>query len=104
MRRYLLPALVACLLPICAWPQTTGLPPFGSLDQVGLEVRNNQDLNILLTIPIMSSPGRKWFRSELWRCLQFVSLEEVRKRMGSGERLVNCILGRRHEFQHEEFT
>ena len=75
MRRYLLPALVACLLPICAWPQTTGLPPFGSLDQVGLETRNNQDLNILLAIPIMSSPGRNGFdlnfsmvyNSSVWR-------------------------------------
>ena len=76
MRRYLLlPGLVACLLPICTWPQTTGLPPFGSLDQVGLETRNNQDLNILLGIPIMSSPGRNGFdlnfsvvyNSSVWR-------------------------------------
>jgi RHS repeat-associated protein len=58
MRRYLVSILAAFLLPVCAWPQTTGLPPFGSLDQVGLETRNNQDLNILLAIPIMSSPGR----------------------------------------------
>lgn len=36
----------------------TGLPPFGSLDRIGLEVRNNQDLNVLLAIPIVSSPGR----------------------------------------------
>ncbi|HVB58721.1 MAG TPA: RHS repeat-associated core domain-containing protein [Candidatus Acidoferrales bacterium] len=58
MRRYLLSIVLTAFLPVCAWPQTTGLPPFGSLDQVGLETRNNQDLNVLLAIPIMSSPGR----------------------------------------------
>ncbi len=58
MRRYLILVFAVLSLPLCAWPQTTGLPQFGSLDQVGLETRNNQDLNILLTIPIMSSPGR----------------------------------------------
>ena len=58
MRRYLLSIVLTAFLPVCAWPQTTGLPPFGSLDQVGLETRNNQDLNVLLAIPVMSSPGR----------------------------------------------
>jgi RHS repeat-associated protein len=58
MRRYLLSVLVALLSSVCARPQATGLPPFGSLDRVGLETRNNQDLNILLAIPVMSSPGR----------------------------------------------
>lgn len=58
MRRYLLSIVLTAFLPVCAWPQTTGLPQFGSLDQVGLETRNNQDLNVLLAIPIMSSPGR----------------------------------------------
>lgn len=58
MRRYLVSILTALFLPVCAWSQTTGLPPFGSLDQVGLETRNNQDLNVLLAIPVMSSPGR----------------------------------------------
>ena len=58
MRRYLLSIVLTVFLPVCAWPQTTGLPQFGSLDQIGLETRNNQDLNVLLAIPIMSSPGR----------------------------------------------
>src|SRR5580658_2143301 len=58
MRRYLLAGLAVLVLSNVAQSQTTGLPPFGSLDQVGLEVRNNQDLNVLLTIPVMSSPGR----------------------------------------------
>ena len=58
MRRYLLAGLAVLVLSNVAQSQTTGLPPFGSLDQVGLEVRNNQDLNVLLAIPIMSSPGR----------------------------------------------
>jgi RHS repeat-associated protein len=57
MKRYLISIIAAMLLPACGLAQT-GLPPFGSLDHIGLEVRNNQDLNVLLAIPIMSSPGR----------------------------------------------
>jgi RHS repeat-associated protein len=57
MRRCLISALAAILLPACGFAQT-GLPPFGSFDRSGLEVRNNQDLNVFFAIPIMSSPGR----------------------------------------------
>jgi RHS repeat-associated protein len=57
MRRNLLLVLAALALPGLSLAQT-GLPPFGSIDQIGLEYRNNQDLNVLLAIPIMSSPGR----------------------------------------------
>jgi YD repeat-containing protein len=57
MRRLFLLFLAILSLPACGWSQT-GLPPFGSLDRIGLEVRNNQDLNVLLAIPVMSSPGR----------------------------------------------
>jgi RHS repeat-associated protein len=57
MRRTLILGLVVLTLPAIASSQT-GLPPFGSIDQVGLEYRNNQDLNVLLAIPITSSPGR----------------------------------------------
>lgn len=75
MRRCLVPVLALLVSPAWSWAQTTGLPPFGSLDQVGLEIRNNQDLNILLTIPIMSSPGRGGldlnfnvvYNSSVWR-------------------------------------
>jgi RHS repeat-associated protein len=57
MRRYLISVLVAILLPACGLAQT-GLPPFGSLDRTSSDVRNNEDLNVLFTIPIVSSPGR----------------------------------------------
>src|SRR6266481_6848875 len=57
MRRYLLSILAFLVLPVSGSAQT-GLPPFGSLDRIGIEVRNNQDLNVLLEIPVMSSPGR----------------------------------------------
>lgn len=57
MMRFLITALAVILLPVCSLAQT-GLPPFGSLDRIGLETRNNQDLNVVLAIPIMSSPGR----------------------------------------------
>lgn len=75
MRRCLIPILALLVSPAWSWAQTTGLPPFGSLDQVGLEIRNNQDLNILLAIPIMSSPGRNGddlnfnvvYNSSIWR-------------------------------------
>ncbi|MGB7284929.1 MAG: hypothetical protein WBE13_21895, partial [Candidatus Acidiferrum sp.] len=57
MRRYSMLLLAALLLPVCGLAQT-GFPPFGSLDQMGLEVRNNQNLNVVLTLPIASSAGR----------------------------------------------
>ena len=57
MRRFLLFALAAAVLPLTLFAQT-GLPPFGSIDQIGLEYRNNQDLNVLVSIPVVSSPGR----------------------------------------------
>lgn len=57
MRFYLLCVFSALCMSICASAQT-GLPPFGSLDRVDLEVRNNQNLNTVLTIPIASSIGR----------------------------------------------
>jgi RHS repeat-associated protein len=36
----------------------TGLPPFGSFSNLGFETVNNQNLNVTLSIPIMSAPGR----------------------------------------------
>jgi|ERR1700722_4822178 len=57
MRRYLVSALAILALPVFGFAQT-GLPPFGSIDRVSLELRNNQNLNVILAIPIASSPGR----------------------------------------------
>lgn len=75
MRSYAILALVVLIFPAISQAQTTGVPPFGSLDQVGLETRNNQDLNIMLAIPIMSSPGRNGldlnfslvYNSSMWK-------------------------------------
>jgi RHS repeat-associated protein len=58
MKRYLICVIAVILLPVCSLAQT-GLPPFGSLDQMGLEMGNNQNLNVVLMIPIASSPGRR---------------------------------------------
>ena len=57
MRFRLLCIVGAFLVPLCANAQT-GLPPFGSLDRIDFETRNNQNLNIVLAIPIASSTGR----------------------------------------------
>src|SRR6202030_1994917 len=57
MRRFLFFVLAILFAPVSSLPQT-GLPPFGSLDRVGLEVRNNQNLNVVLGIPITSNVGR----------------------------------------------
>jgi RHS repeat-associated protein len=48
------------LLPIALYAQNTGvgLVPFGSFTQFGFDTVNNQNLNTILTIPIVSSTGR----------------------------------------------
>src|SRR5712691_10851102 len=57
MRLYLLCVFTAVFLPTSALAQT-GLPPFGSLDRMDLEIRNNQNLNVVLAVPVASSAGR----------------------------------------------
>jgi RHS repeat-associated protein len=57
MRRHLLSIIAILVLPAYL-PAQTGLPPFASIDQIGLEYRNNQDLNVLVAVPVISSPGR----------------------------------------------
>jgi hypothetical protein len=57
MKRHLITVLVAILSPSCGLAQT-GLTSFSSLDRMGLEVGNNQNLNVVLALPIVSSPGR----------------------------------------------
>lgn len=58
MSRHILCLALLFFLAASAQGQATGLPPFGSLDRIGPETRNNQDLNVLIGIPVMSSPGR----------------------------------------------
>jgi hypothetical protein len=58
MKRHILCLAFFFTFTVSVYGQVTGLPPFGSLDRVGAETRNNQDLNVLIGIPIMSSPGR----------------------------------------------
>ena len=55
--RKLLSLLAFVLLPTCLFAQA-GLPPFGSFSSFGFDTVNNQNLNVVFSIPIMSSPGR----------------------------------------------
>jgi hypothetical protein len=50
--------IISALFVSIGAPAQTGLPPFGSLDRIDLEVRNNQNLNLVLAIPVASSIGR----------------------------------------------
>jgi hypothetical protein len=59
MRRYLLAMLAILCVPVYGLAQIgTGLPPFGSIERMNLDLRNNQNLNVVLAIPIVASPGR----------------------------------------------
>ena len=79
MKRHILCFALFFTFAFSAYGQVTGLPPFGSLDRIGAETRNNQDLNVLIGIPIMSSPGRGGssldfslvYNSDIW-CRSFV--------------------------------
>jgi RHS repeat-associated protein len=57
MRKPILLVALVFLLPslLCA---QTGLPAFGSFTQSGFDTINNQNLNAVFSIPIVSSPGR----------------------------------------------
>ena len=57
MRRYFV-LLATLLLPVCVSAQNTGLPPFNSFSKGQFDSINNQNLNVIFAIPIMSSPGR----------------------------------------------
>src|SRR5215470_7780904 len=50
--------LVCFFLIPCSLAAQTGLPPFGSFTQGGFDTINNQDLNVVFSIPIASSAGR----------------------------------------------
>ncbi len=50
-----------CLLfafSTCAQDPQTGIPPFSSVQSLGLDAINRQNLNVNFSIPISSSPGR----------------------------------------------
>ena len=57
MRRSVL-FFAVLLLPVCAFAQGTGVPPFGSFSRGQFDTINNANLNVFFAIPIMSSPGR----------------------------------------------
>src|SRR6266571_4764688 len=57
MRRYFLSVFAFFLLPACALAQT-GFPPFASIDRNRFDARNNQNMNVNFSLPIVSSPGR----------------------------------------------
>lgn len=57
MRRYLFSTLAILCVPLCGLAQT-GLPPFASIERMNLDLRNNQNLNVILAIPIVSNPDR----------------------------------------------
>lgn len=52
--------VLVCLAPSFLFAQNTGtgVKPFGSYTQGGFDTINNQDLNVTLAIPIVSSAGR----------------------------------------------
>jgi RHS repeat-associated protein len=56
MKKLALTAMLL-LLPVVLSAQT-GLPPFGSFTPSNFDTVNNQNLNAVFSIPIMSSPGR----------------------------------------------
>lgn len=73
MRRYLISIAAALLAPLATFAQI-GMPPFGSFTQTGLATTNNQDLNGIIAIPVVSSPGRGLpldfsivYNSQVWR-------------------------------------
>jgi RHS repeat-associated protein len=52
--------ILVCLTPVFLSAQNTGVgvKPFGSYTQGGFDTINNQDLNVMFSIPIVSSAGR----------------------------------------------
>ena len=57
MRKPILLVGLSLLLPVMLCAQT-GLPPFGSFTNGGFDTINNQNLNAVFSIPIVSSSGR----------------------------------------------
>jgi hypothetical protein len=58
MRRYSLSILALLVLPMGCLAQT-GVPPFGSFTKGQFDLVNNLNANVVFSIPITSSPGRK---------------------------------------------
>lgn len=52
--------ILVCLVPVILSAQNTGVgvKPFGSYTQGGFDTINNQNLNVMFSIPIVSSAGR----------------------------------------------
>src|ERR1700730_17919029 len=72
MRRYSLSILALFVLPTCCFAQT-GIPPFGSFTKGQFDLVNNGNANVIFSIPIVSSPGRKLdlnfsavYNSQVW--------------------------------------
>jgi len=51
-------ALLVVASSISAQEQPTGIPPFSSVQSIGIDAINRQNLNVNFSIPIVSSPGR----------------------------------------------
>src|SRR5437660_347370 len=59
MRRLiLLMGCLLCALSAFAQDPQTGVPPFSSVQSLGLDAINRQNLNVNFSIPVASSPGR----------------------------------------------
>ena len=58
MKKQILLSGVFLVFPVLLLAQTTGLPPFGSFTNGGFDTINNQNLNAVFSIPIVSSSGR----------------------------------------------
>lgn len=51
-------ALLVVVSSISAQEQPTGIPPFSSVQSIGIDGINRQNLNVNFSVPIVSSPGR----------------------------------------------
>ncbi|HEV2299669.1 MAG TPA: RHS repeat-associated core domain-containing protein [Candidatus Acidoferrales bacterium] len=58
MRRYILSLLAIFMISGVALGQATGFPPFGSFERGEFDSTNLEDLNSIIAIPIVQSPGR----------------------------------------------
>jgi RHS repeat-associated protein len=61
MRKVALYIAILLVAPLSLYAQNTGpgLPPFGSFTQGGFDTINNQNLNVIFSIPLISSAGRR---------------------------------------------
>lgn len=73
IRHYLIPLAATLLLPFASFAQT-GMPSFGSFTQTGIATTNNENLNGIIPIPVVSSSGRGLplhfslvYNSQVWR-------------------------------------